>query len=602
MTRTTEALAQGRTPRTDEELLAAVRAQRPDAFPDLRDRHWHTAVVVARLHTPSRQDAEQLAGTSFDQLLAELGDEGGKGEAEDGPGVFLRARLVSVVGRAGVERGHAAETVTGVYLGLPASWQAVLWHLEIEALELERTAAVLGLSPAATTALHLEARAGLRAAYRQARLDLTTLPGCADCAADLGAFGDDGLTAERTQAVRSHLDECPRCTADHLYLQDTEAGLRGWLLPVLAGVPLWDTRTDELGELIRTAGRMSAGRLGAAPGTDVAGGALAAVHVSRRGRKVLLGAGALAAAAALAGVAVTGSGGLGDGTTQASGRVGGSGTTPSSAAAPPTSSGTDDAAATVARGPGAAVPGRAGGLLSLPTTEPSPGPLTEAAAEARTARAGSATLITAATEEGSAAGAGGTGAGSGASTGRGTGEAPHTQKSALDDGRAPRSAASRAEGPGAGSSGAGSPGASSADGAAAGGGGGAPASSGDDGGTSTGGAGDEQPPAPEAPAPGRPAPEVPAGGTPVAESPATETPAAETPEPGAPVSEAPVPQAPLEQPPASEPPAAEVPVPDVLASQPPAAGAPAPGSAAPAPGSTPPAPGETAVAGPTPGV
>ena len=75
MTRTTEALAQGRTPRTDEELLAAVRAQHPDAFPDLRDRHWHTAVVVARLHTPSRQDAEQLAGTAFDQA--------GKGTASD---------------------------------------------------------------------------------------------------------------------------------------------------------------------------------------------------------------------------------------------------------------------------------------------------------------------------------------------------------------------------------------------------------------------------------------------------------------------------------------------------------------------------------------
>ncbi|MCC5785007.1 hypothetical protein CRM73_19085, partial [Kocuria sp. CCUG 69068] len=292
MTRTTEPLAQGRTPRTDEELLAAVRAQQPDAFPDLRDRHWHTAVVVARLHTPSRQDAEQLAGTAFDQVLAELGEET---QDEGGPGVFLRARLVAVVGRAGVERASAAGTVTGIYLGLPASWQAVLWHLEVEALGLERTAAVLGLSPAATTALHLEARAGLRAAYRRARQDLPTLAGCADCAADLGAFADGGLSAERTQAVQDHLDECPRCTADHLYLQDTEAGLRGWLLPVLAGVPLWDVRTDELVELVRAAGRMSAGRLGAAPGTDVAGGALAAVHVTRRGRKVLLGAGALAA-------------------------------------------------------------------------------------------------------------------------------------------------------------------------------------------------------------------------------------------------------------------------------------------------------------------
>lgn len=546
MTRTTEALAQGRTPRTDEELLAAVRAQHPDAFPDLRDRHWHTAVVVARLHTPSRQDAEQLAGTAFDQVLAEIGDAGAD---EDGPGVFLRARLVAVVGRAGAERDGAAETVAGIYLGLPASWQAVLWHLEIEALGLERTAAVLGLSPAATTALHLEARAGLRAAYRRARQDLATLPGCADCAADLGAFADGGLSAERTQAVQLHLDECSRCTADHLYLQDTEAGLRGWLLPVLAGVPLWGPRTDELVELVRTAGRMSAGRLGAAPGTDVAGGALAAVHVTRRGRKVLLGAGALAAAAALAGVALSGFDGLGDGTTQAAGRVGGSGATAGSA--PPALSGADDDAVTMARGagPGAAVPRGAGGVLSLPTSEPSPGPLTEAAAEARTARVGG-TIATAATADGTAAGSRQAGDEPGASTGPRTGAAPRTPGSIQVDGPAPRPAAPGAEPSGAQSSGGGATGGSPA----AGGGGSAPASPpAGDGGTPAGDTPVEQPPAA-----GTPAPESPVVETPV-EAPATEAPATEAPATEAPITEAPVTASPGAEAPATVPAADEGP-------------------------------------------
>ncbi|TDL47081.1 zf-HC2 domain-containing protein [Kocuria rosea] len=550
MTRTTEPLAQGRTPRTDEELLAAVRAQQPDAFPDLRDRHWHTAVVVARLHTPSRQDAEQLAGTAFDQVLAELGEET---QDEDRPGVFLRARLVAVVGRAGVERASAAGPVTGIYLGLPASWQAVLWHLEVEALGLERTAAVLGLSPAATTALHLEARAGLRAAYRRARQDLPTLPGCADCAADLGAFADGGLSAERTQAVQDHLDECPRCTADHLYLQDTEAGLRGWLLPVLAGVPLWDVRTDELVELVRAAGRMSAGRLGAAPGTDVAGGALAAVHVTRRGRKVLLGAGALAAAAALAGVAVTGSGGPGDGTTQATGRLGGSGATPPSVSAPAASAG-DDGAETMARGAGAAVPGGAGGALSLPTSEPSPGPLTEAAAEARAAGAGGGTITTAATTDGRAAGSREAAADAGASTGRRTEAAPSTRGSSLqDDGRAPRSAAPGGQPSGSGTTG----GSSAADGGTP-----APPPAADDDGSPAGDAPVEQPPAAgpteprtpvtESPDTAPPAEEVPAPETPAPETPGAEQPPAETPAPEAP-------EAPAPEPPATVPPAEEVP-------------------------------------------
>ncbi|MEX5295027.1 zf-HC2 domain-containing protein [Kocuria sp. CPCC 205268] len=635
MTRTSEPLAQGRTPRTDEELLAAVRAGQPDAFPDLRDRHWHTAVVVARLHTPSRQDAEQLAGTAVDQVLAEIGgaDPGAdtaenekkaeneeRGPTEDsaahaaggsGRGVFLRARLVAVVGRAGVEREPAAETVAGIFLRLSASWQAVLWHLEIEALDLERTAAVLGLSPAATTALHLEARAGLRAAYRRARLELPGVDGCSECAADLGAFADGGLSAERTQAVQSHLAECARCTADHLYLQDTEAGLRGWLLPVLAGVPLWDTRTDEVVELVRTAGRISAGRLGAAPGTDVAGGALAAVHVSRRGRKVLLGAGALAAAAALAGVAVTGSGGFGDGTTQAMGGRGGSGTTATVPSPPPASSGAADSEQTPARGPGPAAPAGGDLVLSLPTSEPSAGPLTEDAAEARTARASSGTIVTAATAPGRTAGAREAGEGSGGPTGRGTAAGPGTQRSTEADGRAPRPTAAPADE--AGSPGPGSPAGGGADGGSA----AAPPAQG--GGTPTGGSRDEQPPAtagPGAPAPGAPAPGTPAPGTPAPETPAPETPAPGTPAPedpvagtpgtqppasgapvlGSPATEAPGPDAPgagtpgptapVEAPPeaensAAEAPAAETPASGLPASQPPATGAPAAGTPAP---------------------
>ncbi|WJZ67573.1 zf-HC2 domain-containing protein [Kocuria rosea] len=582
MTRTTEPLAQGRTPRTDEELLAAVRAQQPDAFPDLRDRHWHTAVVVARLHTPSRQDAEQLAGTAFDQVLAELGEET---QDEDGPGVFLRARLVAVVGRAGVERASAAGTVTGIYLGLPASWQAVLWHLEVEALGLERTAAVLGLSPAATTALHLEARAGLRAAYRRARQNLPTLAGCADCAADLGAFADGGLPAERTQAVQDHLDECPRCTADHLYLQDTEAGLRGWLLPVLAGVPLWDVRTDEVVELVRAAGRMSAGRLGAAPGTDVAGGALAAVHVTRRGRKVLLGAGALAAAAALAGIVVTGSGGPGDGTTQATVRLGGSGATDPSApaASAPAASAGDDGAATMARGAGAAVPGGAGGVLSLPTSEPSPGPLTEAAAEARTAGAGGGTITTAATTDGPAAGSREAAADAGASTGRRTEAAPSTRGSVQDDGRAPRPAAA-----GGRPSDSGTPGGSSA----AGGGTPAPPPAAADDGSPAGEAPVEQPPAAGPTEPRTPVTESPGTEPPAEEVPAPETPAPETPGAEQPPAESPAPEAP--EAPASEPPAtapaATVPPAEEL----PSTGATEPGNPSPEPGAggaTPPTPG-----------
>ncbi|MUN62264.1 hypothetical protein GMA12_03750 [Kocuria sediminis] len=360
---------------TDEELLAAVRAGQPHAFQDLRDRHWPTAVAVARLHTPSRPDAEQLAGTAVDQVVEDL-------PAGDGPEAFLRARLVGVVGRAGAEPPRSAEAVSRVYLGLPPSWQAVLWHTEVEGLPLDRTAAVLGLSPAATTALHLEARAGLRAAYRRLRLDHPRTSACEQCAGELGAVVDGALPEPRRREVEAHLDECPRCTADLLYLQDTEAGLRGWVLPVLAGVPLWGDAVDELGEIVRTAGRAGAERPAAAPGTDLAGGSLAAVGTARRGRKVLLGAGALAAAAALAGLAVTGTGGPGDGTTRAADSGGAGVGAPSGSSS--TSTAEDGDGRALASGPGTS----GAGVPSLPVVDPSPGPLTEAAATARSAARG----------------------------------------------------------------------------------------------------------------------------------------------------------------------------------------------------------------------
>lgn len=381
MTRTTD----GRAPRTDEDLLTAVRAQAPHAFQDLRDRHWTTTVAVARLHTPSRQDAEQLAGTAFDQVLADVRDE-------DVSDVFLRPRLVGVVGRAGTQGPRPAERITDVYLGLPASWQAVLWYLDVEGLDLEQAARLLGLSSGATTGLHLEARAGLRAAYRQARLEIPATAACEDCAADLGAFADGALPAQRAQGVRAHLDDCPRCAADYLYLQDTRAGLRSWVLPVLAGVPLWGTGAEELVDLVRSAGDRSATNSPGARGADVAGGALAAVLVARRGRKVLLDAGVLAAAAVLAGAVVTGTGGLGIGTPQATDDGSGAAAdtaapvTPSPTARTSTApSAMSDGGTVLARGTGAAAPGGSSPGLSLPTPEPSPGALTESAAEERSA-------------------------------------------------------------------------------------------------------------------------------------------------------------------------------------------------------------------------
>ncbi|MFI7483651.1 zf-HC2 domain-containing protein [Kocuria sp. M1R5S2] len=575
MTRQAPATATDRAPRTDEELLAAVRAQEPHAFRDLRDRHWPTAVAVAGLHTPAPQDAEQLAGTAVDQVVADL-------SAEESPRAFLRARLVDVVGRAATRSPQAAEAVTGVFLGLPADRQAVLWHADVEGLEPARVAEILGRTTAAATALHLEARAELRTAYRRASLELPGTAGCEALAGDLGAFVGGALAGEPLRRVQQHLDDCPRCAADHLYLQDTEAGLRGRLLPALAGVSPWGAKAQEVAALVRAAGRTSAERMTAGPRADVAGRSLAAVAVSRRGRQVLVGAGALAAAAALAGVAVTGQGEAGP---QAADPRGGESVSAPGSPGPTSTAG--PLSTSPARGQdGPAVDADAGPaerLLSLPTTEPSPGPLTEPAARARGAGSRGGAVLTAggspaqdgatANRTGDAAG-GGTaaaattapGAGSTGARSSGTTGAPSTE--APGDATAP-AGASRAGGtPAAGTGGSGT--------------GGRDAGGTSDGSTSAGRGGST------APAPGRPGrspdgPSTQTGGSGTG-APVTESPAPPAPDTTGQVPDAPSP-GPGPLPPAADPgalpgsPPAGVPVPlspeDLV---PPVAGEPVPGA------------------------
>ena len=390
MTLTAKAATTGRVPRTDEDLLAAVRAQEPHAFRELRDRHRSTALGVALLHTPNGHDAEQLAGTAFDQVLADLED--GRG-----PDAFLRARLVAVVGRAGEQTPYAAEAVSGAYLGLPPVWQAVLWYLDVEGLEPAQAAGLLGVAPEDIRALRLEARAGLRAAYRRAQLDAPFTPACDEHAGRLGAFVGGGLLPEQASAVREHLDACPRCTAEHLYLRDTDAGLRSWLVPVLAGVSPWGAQAAKVQDLVRIAGHVSAAPAPAVSGRDAVRRMLAAVALSRRGRQVVLGAGALATVAVLAGVTVTGPADLADGAS----RTGDLSAGAASAEGPgvPSSSSADSSPADRESGPVAGVAGPAetrdtGRTLSLPTSEPSSGPLSESAAAQRRADGPGAFIVT----------------------------------------------------------------------------------------------------------------------------------------------------------------------------------------------------------------
>ncbi|MFE7631791.1 zf-HC2 domain-containing protein [Kocuria sp. NPDC057446] len=314
------------TPR-DDVLLDAAHAGDADAFAALRERYRGTALAVARSRTGSPEEAERVAAAALGRIEQIVGEGGG-------PRAFLGAFVVWMVGREadGGTRPVALpddpadpSSLVRVFSGLPAEWQGFLWRTEVLGQSARRASAALGLGAVAAAGLHRDMVRGLRGLYGRAAADREAGPDCAEFSGELPHFvrGTRGQRSRRD--VKAHLDGCARCTAEYLSRQDVGTGLRTWTLPVLAGLPLWGTESLELTNLIAGAGTAAAaaapGAVGAgrAPGTPAAGAA-AGAHRARpdggagasawsgRRAKVLLGAGALATAAVVATVGVSGGG------------------------------------------------------------------------------------------------------------------------------------------------------------------------------------------------------------------------------------------------------------------------------------------------------
>ncbi|MFF0990000.1 hypothetical protein [Kocuria nitroreducens] len=321
----------------DDVLLDAAHAGDADAFGVLRERYHGTALAVARSRTGSAEEAERIAAAALGRIEQIVGEGGG-------PRAFLGAFVVWMVGREadGGTRPVALPddpadptSLVRVFSGLPAEWQAFLWRTEVLGHSARRVAAALGLGAVAAAGLHRDMVRGLRGLYGQAAGDRAGGPDCAEFSGELPHFvrGTRGQRSRRD--VKTHLDGCARCTAEYLSRQDIGTGLRTWTLPVLAGLPLWGTESLELTNLIAAAGapagaaagtRTAAAGAGAAAGAAAVGAGAGASAVgagagasgarpdgaagtspwSGRRAKVLLGAGALATAVAVAAVGVSG--------------------------------------------------------------------------------------------------------------------------------------------------------------------------------------------------------------------------------------------------------------------------------------------------------
>ena len=240
---------------SDAELIVGARKGDPEAYGELYRRHVGSALAAARALSRSRSDADDITSEAFARVLRAL-------QSGSGPEVSFRPYLVTAIRNVfydrvrrnreeptedmsdevnvalldAADRQDDGAFAAAAFASLPERWQLVLWHTEVEGRSVSEVAPILGLVPNAVAALAYRAREGLRQAYLQAHLREQTAAECRACAANLGAYVRDGLSARDRKRVDAHLEGCSSCAALVAELSDTNNTLRAALIPVLIGV------------------------------------------------------------------------------------------------------------------------------------------------------------------------------------------------------------------------------------------------------------------------------------------------------------------------------------------------------------------------------
>lgn len=241
----------------DPKIMAMVRDGDRAAFDVLFQRHVAAAQFVARAQTDNIGDADDVVSEAFASIFQALTE--GKG-----PDEFFRSYLLTAVRRIAHDRNRKARrtqavvdgaildtvavdadtvldafessTLAKAFKSLPERWQAVLWHVDVEGLKPSAAAAFIGLTPNGVSSLVIRAREGLRQAYLQNHINLSEDDSCLEYSSQLGKYARDGLKRTSREKVEAHLEECPKCTALLMELNDVQAGMRAAVFPLVAGV------------------------------------------------------------------------------------------------------------------------------------------------------------------------------------------------------------------------------------------------------------------------------------------------------------------------------------------------------------------------------
>ncbi len=273
---------------SDEALLAAVREGDIDQFGQLYKRYYGMARAIAFKHTSDASRVDDVVSESFARILQAL--KNGKGP-HSYMGGYLSTTIAHLAGEYGmlsakelpseqehleamgslddtVLKLHESHEVVTAFTSLPERWQTVLWMTEIELKKPREVATAMALSPNAVSALAVRAKESLREGFLRAHQNSPATAECHRFHSFISPYVRGSLSQKRSDALRSHMEECKHCTAEYLSLVGINKSMRSWVFPVLAGLGLWTTD----GATLLTAAGVSASSGASAAATGSAAG------------------------------------------------------------------------------------------------------------------------------------------------------------------------------------------------------------------------------------------------------------------------------------------------------------------------------------------
>ncbi|MBT2587335.1 sigma-70 family RNA polymerase sigma factor [Arthrobacter sp. ISL-95] len=229
-------------------MLNLIRAGQLSAFAELFRRYRNLAAYVARVESDNPSDMDDVVGEAFASVFQALA-------VGRGPSDSFRAYLLTAVRRTAHRRNvqarrvgflsdvpdrdrddgyvdpylHALEpsSLIEAFRSLPARWQAVLWYSEVETMKPASVARIMDMTPNSVSALLIRARKGLRQAYLQGHVVVTSMDSCAEVSQHFGKYVLSDGRAAGSVKIRRHVDGCSPCAMALAALHQMRSAMKG---------------------------------------------------------------------------------------------------------------------------------------------------------------------------------------------------------------------------------------------------------------------------------------------------------------------------------------------------------------------------------------